>query len=260
MRWLSLCSLLVCGCGAEAALAPEQRTERDVSEGREGPATETPAQGNMPLEPGETALEPADMPNDRPVALEMSDGQVEIRGLVTLEGAAPMGQPISVGLRWVLEESLFPRNATTGIGPVDARDGGEFALVVGEPLAAALVANEATERSGVGVAYLTAYFDGDANGVLGCDDYEGCLDGIVGTSPNVMVVYAEEAWPAEGAPLFGFNGAAGVRPTRGWSLVHMTHNGSGVRPTARAWSGADTVELVILAGSGSNRDVQLDID
>jgi hypothetical protein len=133
------------------------------------------------------------------------------------------------------------------------------------PLAEALVANEATNRAGVAVAYLNAYVDADANGILGCADATGCADFLVGASPNAMVVYAEEAWPMAGDPLFGFNGAAGVRPPRGWSLVHFTHNGPRVRPSARAWTSDDTVSLLIIGdfraeGSDDVRRVQLDVD
>ena len=80
-----------------------------------------------------------------------------------------------------------------------------------------------------------------------------------------MVVYAEEAWPADGPALFAFDGAAGVRPGRGWSLVHFSHEGPETRPTARNWTSGDAVELIIIGdfgalGRDAVRRVQLDVD
>jgi hypothetical protein len=200
------------------------------------------------------------------MALEVVGDELEIRGIVRLANSTVTNLAFSVGLRWVIEESLYPLNPMTGSATVNEAGGSSFALHAdARPLPEALAANEATNRAGVAVAYLNAYVDGDANGILGCRDLSSCADFPVGASRNAMAVYAEEHWPLEGDPLFGFDGAAGVRPSRGWSLVHLTHNGPLERPTARAWTSADTVELIIIGDfRGKDRDtvrsVQLDVD
>lgn len=239
--------LLPFGCGAEAGDSAASDVDgRDVA--ASGPST--------PQAPLETSGAPEG---------QTSSDKLIIRGVATLTDSAPQGLDIYVGLDWVIEETLYPLNRTTGRAPLDGPGSGAFVLSTGErPLAAALVANEATNRDGVGVAYLTAFVDGDADGVLGCPDSE-CEDYRVGSSPNAMVVYAEEAWPAGGAALFDFNGAAGVRPGRGWSLVHFEHEGPEVRPTARDWTNEDAVELIIIGdyrerGRSGIRGVQLDVD
>lgn len=109
----------------------------------------------------------------------------------------------------------------------------------------ALVSNEATGREGVAVAYVMAYVDTDGDGLL-CAYRDDCSDVLVGAAPNAIVVHAREAWPLDGEPLFGFNGAAGVRPPAGWSLVHLEPQGCEVRPVARAWSDEDWIELLVI--------------
>jgi hypothetical protein len=51
----------------------------------------------------------------------------------------------------------------------------------------ALVANEATGREGVAVAYVMAQGDGNGNGLLDCR--VECEDVQVGASPNTIVLY-----------------------------------------------------------------------
>ena len=249
-RSVVLVVLLGCGCGAEAAsTAAAEVVPQDVA------ATDPPSQPPPP----------APLEHDGPVALQPEGDGVIIRGLAALADSAPRDLDVSVGLDWVVEESLYPVNRTTARAELGSSYPAEFELRPGErPLTESLVANEATNRAGVGVAYLTAFVDADANGFLGCKHIE-CEDYRVGSSPNAMVVYAEEAWPADGEPLFGFNGMAGVRPPRGWSLVHLDHSGSGARPIAREWTDADTVEVVIIGDfreldRGTVRSVQLDVD
>ena len=139
-------------------------------------------------------------------------------------------------------------------------------LRAGEPPPAeALVANEATGRGGVAVAYVIAYIDGNQNGLLDCRNPGDCDDVQVGAAPNTIVAYAEQAWPASGEPLFGFDGAAGVWPSEGWSLIHLQPTGSESRPIARAWTTTDRVELVVIGDfrehdREARRSVQPDID
>jgi hypothetical protein len=184
---------------------------------------------------------------DGQLALELVGDGAQVRGQTVLQTAEPFNAPLSVALRWVIEESLYPSPRTTGTVSFASGDSGEFRLVVTEPPPAdALVANEATEREGVAVAYLMAYVDTDGDGLL-CTYRDDCNgDVVVGAAPNALVVYAREAWPLEGEPLFGFNGAAGVRPPAGWSLVHLEPQGCEVRPTARAWSNEDSIDLVVI--------------
>jgi hypothetical protein len=199
------------------------------------------------------------------VALRWVGDGVEVRGTTVIAESGQGLQQFGVSLRWVIEDGPFPPNRTTGIATAEADGDGEFILNASErPPAEALVGNEAT-RPGVAVAYLMAYVDGDGNGTLDCRNPGDCADVQVGASPNAMLVFAEQAWPAEGEPLFGFNGASGVRPAAGWSLVHLTFNGPVARPTARAWDDTDTVELVIIGdfrdrSRNERRSVQPDVD
>jgi hypothetical protein len=244
----------ICGCGAEVG-SPDPRSEVEQQDlgARVGGGGIAGA-----------GLEPQDAVAGR--ALQVDSDGIEIRGVVRLTESALADQAFSVGLRWVIEESLYPLNPTTGNVTMGEHTTGMFVLRAGaQPLAEALVINEATNRAGVAVAYLNAYVDADSNGVLGCGDPAGCSDFVIGASPNTMAVYADEAWPLDGDPLFGFNGAAGVRPPRGWSLVHLTHNGPLARPTAREWTSDDMVELLVIGdfragGRDDVRRVQLDVD
>jgi hypothetical protein len=185
---------------------------------------------------------------DGQLALELVGDGARVRGRTVLQTTQPFSAPVSVALRWVIEESLYPSPRTTGTVSLDDGDGaGEFTLTANEPPPAdALVANEATGREGVAVAYLMAYVDTDDDGLL-CAYREDCSgDRVVGAAPNALVVYADEAWPLDGEPLFAFNGAAGVRPPAGWSLVHLEPQGCEARPTARAWANDDAIELVVI--------------
>jgi len=181
------------------------------------------------------------------LALELVGDGARVRGRTMLQTEEPITLPVSVALRWVLEESLYPAHRTTSTVSLASGGDGEFTLAANEPPPAdALRANEATEREGVAVAYLMAYVDTDGDGLL-CTYREDCTgDVVVGASPNAMLVYANEAWPLEGAPLFGFNGAVGVRPPAGWSLVHLERQGCETRPIARAWSNADSIDMVVI--------------
>lgn len=243
MRRLAILVLLLpFGCGADAGYSVASDAD-----GYDVAASEA------------STRQPSDGSSAQTVSL---DGLV-VHGVATLANSALEGLDVHVGLDWVIEEELYPLNRTTGRAALDAE--GAFALSTGErPLAEALVANEATNRTGVGVAYITAFVDGDGNGTLGCSESE-CEDYRVGSSPNAMVVYAEEAWPADGAALFAFGDAAGIRPGRGWSLVGFNHEGAEERPTAHEWSSADAVELIIIGnfgelGRSTVRSVQLDVD
>jgi len=200
------------------------------------------------------------------LALQLNGEGIELRGVTKLEDAMYAPQDVAVALRWVIEDGPFPPNRTTGSVTGDSSGNGEFVLRVSEgPPEEALVANEATGREGVAVAYVMAYVDGNRNGLLDCRNPGDCDDAQVGASPNTIVVYAEEAWPASGEPLFGFSGAVGVRPPQGWSLVHLQPTGTESRPVARAWAPTDTVELVVIGNfldrdRNERRAVQPDVD
>jgi hypothetical protein len=184
---------------------------------------------------------------DGQLALELVGDGARVRGRTALQTAEPFDAPVSVALRWVLEETLYPAPRATSTVSVSDGGDGEFTLLANDPPPAdALVANEATGRDGVAAAYLMAYVDTDGDGLL-CTGREDCGgDVVVGAAPNALVVYAEQAWPLDGEPLFGFSGAAGVRPAAGWSLVHLDPQGCETRPTARAWSNEDVIELVVI--------------
>jgi hypothetical protein len=200
------------------------------------------------------------------LALQLVGDGIELRGVTRLQDTTHAPQDIGVALRWVIEDGPFPPNRTTGSVTGDPSGGGEFVLRASEaPPEEALIANEATAREGVAVAYVMAYIDGNRNGLLDCRNPGDCDDIQIGASPNVIVVYAEEAWPATGEPLFGFDGAVGTRPPEGWSLVHLQPTGTESRPIARAWAPTDTVELVVIGNfldrdRGERRSVQPDVD
>lgn len=200
------------------------------------------------------------------LALQLVGDGIELRGVTRLEDTTYAPQDVGVALRWVIEDGPFPPNRTTGSVTGDSSGNGEFLLRASEaPPEEALVANEATEREGVAVAYVMAYVDANRNALLDCRNPGDCDDVQVGASPNTIVVYAEEAWPDSGQPLFGFGGAAGVRPAQGWSLVHLQPTGTESRPIARAWAPTDTVELVVIGNfldrdRGERRAVQPDVD
>jgi hypothetical protein len=200
------------------------------------------------------------------LALQLVGDGIELRGVAMLQDTTNAPEDVSVALRWVIEDGPFPPHRTTGSVVGGPSGDGEFVLRASEaPPAEALVANEATGREGVAVAYVMAYVDGNQNRLLDCRNPGDCDDVQVGASPNTMVVYAEEAWPGTGEQLFGFGGAVGVRPPKGWSLVHLQPTGTESRPIARAWGPTDTVELVVIGDfrdrdRGERRAVQPDVD
>jgi hypothetical protein len=212
---------------------------------------------------GGSAVEQGALADNRSLALVGEDA--EVRGALHMQTNSVASDELAVALRWVIEESLYPTLHTTGRTRLEGHDAGDFALLASErPPPAALVANEATGRDGVGVAYVVAYVD-RASAAIDCDDPDGCGEVQVGASPNTLIVYANEPWPSDGAPLFGFDGAPGVRPPQGWSLVHLTRTGCESRPTARAWTDDDTIDLVIIGDFSAKqrceaREVQPDVD
>jgi hypothetical protein len=177
----------------------------------------------------------------------VDQASVEVWGTIIVSDDADVSGEPSVALRWVIEDGPFPPHRTTGDAFIGVDGAGEFLLRVDEePPEEALVANEATNMDGVAVAYLMAYVDGNDNGLLDCRNPGDCDDIQIGASPNAIVVFARNAWPTEGEPLFGFNGASGVRPPEGWSLVHLDAPNCTGRPIARAWEDQDSIELVII--------------
>jgi hypothetical protein len=197
-----------------------------------------------------------------PVAI---DGMVMRNVRVRIDAEQELGE-LSVALRWVIQDGPFPPTRTTGKVSQHTSDDGELTLRVSErPPAEALLANEATVRAGVAVAYVLVFVDGNGNGLLDCRNPGDCDDIQVGVSPNTLVVYAEDAWPADGEPLFGFYGQPGVRPPAGWSLVYLEPRRTRPRPTAREWTAADTVELAVIGdflgeGAGARSYLQPDVD
>lgn len=204
---------------------------------------------------GGDALEQSNAPADQ--SLSPVAGGIEVRGSVRVETETVTLADVTVALRWVIDETLFPRDRTAGLGFVEGDGDAGFKLSLSEPPPpAALVANEATERAGVAVAYVIAYIDHPDPNRSNCVDNE-CDQIQVGASPNTVVVYANEPWPTDGDPLFGFCDAPGVRPAQGWSLVNLARGGCDSRPVARDWSDADTIDLRI---AGEARHVQPDVD
>jgi hypothetical protein len=227
------------------------------------PAPDVIALGFALIGCGGSAFEPSPSAADKSLAL-VGEG-VALRGSVRLETDAIAPQDLSIALRWVIEETLFPTDRTGAEVSIEDAAAGKFALQMSaRPPENAVVANEATGRDGVAVAYVGAYVDGPSTDQA-CVSTGDCDHVQVGASPNTLVVYASEPWPSDGPPLFGFNGAPGVRPAQGWSLVNLTPTGCESRPVARAWSDTDTIELVIIGDLGSKprceaRRVQPDVD
>ena len=212
---------------------------------------------------GGNALEQSAAATDQDLVL--SEDGVELRGSLRLESDAIAPDQLSVAPRWVIEETLFPTDRTGAEVGIDATLDGTFALRMSAlPPTSALAANEATGRDGVAVAYIGAYIDGPSSDAY-CADTGDCDHIQVGASPNTLVVYANEPWPSDGPPLFGFNGAPGVRPAQGWSLVHLSATGCESRPLARAWQPGDNIELVVIGDLGGKarceaRGVLPDVD
>jgi hypothetical protein len=217
---------------------------------------------------GESSAEAAPMAGDEGTGLplELGGDGIELRGMTRLEDTTYALEDVRAALRWVIEDGPSPPHPTTGSVMGTLAGQGEFVLRASEPPPEeALVASEATGREGVAVAYVMAYIDGNQNGLLDCRNPGDCDDVQVGASPNTIVAYAEEAWPASVEPLFGFDGAAGVRPSEGWSLIHLQPTGSESRPIARAWTATDRIELVVIGDfrehdREARRSVQPDVD
>jgi len=191
------------------------------------------------------------------LAYHAGDDGVRVSGTAVVQpGAAVADADLAVAVRWVITEELISDARRTSGALLSGDSGGALTLDIHEPPPAeALVANEATGREGVAVGYVTAYVDANASNSLDCLGSSECADYVVGGSPNALVVYADEAWPATGAPLLGF-AAAGVRPGAGWSLVHLEPQGCEGRPVAREWRLSDSLELVVIGDFRDKRRCQ----
>ncbi len=201
-------------------------------------------------------------------ALQLEEEHVQIQGKITLEIDELEPADISVALRWVIPDGPYPTQPVTSSVERKENDGeGLFSIrtdIIPPP--EALVPNEANEAmEGFAVAYIIAFVDGNNNGALDCRSPRLCDDVYVGAAPNVLVVYHQDGWPAEGPPAFAFTPDAQLRPPRGWSLVHLAPSACEERPQTRAWRDNDLIDLIVIGDFATQnrcevRAIQPDVD
>jgi hypothetical protein len=170
--------------------------------------------------------------------------------LMTLDGALtsvsgvtiPQGARVSV-LWHVAAEVSDGVGSLEGLSPVlsdveIAQSGhlGRFAARLYEPPPAVALATPQGGGGRYALGVLFAYEDTNGNGQLDCvpaqfDPGIACTDKLLGGAPNAVIVYSEADWSADAQPLFSTTRhaedlsitdvEAGVRPSKGWSLVHL---------------------------------------